>query len=718
MGTGRSARGGLANVLAVLAAIVLLGAATTAFASRAFFDSGNFADRAASALDDEAVRAELGTRITDDLLLNAEPDLVAVRPVVESGISGLLGQSVFQDVFRTAVADVHSTFLEGNEDSATFTLADIGAVLRGALQALAPEVAEKIKGKADIQVTEVEPPEALTEVVQTGESIAGLSWVLLGLGLAVAGVALWIASDRRRTALVFGVAAAITGVLAVVGLDLARGLVLSGVSESVERDAARGIWDAFLADLRFGFFAFAACGAVVAAAASSLVRPVDVGAPLERAWTLITTVPATTRMRTLRGMLLLAAGILVVLRRDTVLDLALLLAGIYIAYAGVSELMRLTLSETSADEQTALARRGSRTLVVTGIAAAAIFVIGGTFVATGGTEEARGSLDTVGCNGSLELCDRPLDTVAFAATHNAMSAVTNKNWLFGQQDAGFPEQLDEGVRALLIDAHHGRPTESGTVATDLSSIDTERETYEAELGEEALDAALRLRDRVIDSPASGPRGVYLCHRFCELGSIPIEEGFRNVRDFLAANSNEVLIIVIEDYVPPSEIEKAAIESGLIDYIYEGPVVPAPTLQEVIDSGGRAVMMAERDAGAGTIPWYHEVYGELVQETPYSFKNPAALIGRQQLDASCKPNRGPDDAPFFLLNHWVDTSPAPRPSNATEVNAEEALLRRIHRCERDRGLEANLIAVDFYREGDIFDVVKALNEERGDAEEPE
>ena len=664
------------------------------------------------------MQAELGTRITDDLLLNAEPDLVAVRPVVESGIGGLLGQAVFQDVFRVAVADVHSAFLEGNKDSTTLTLADIGVVLRGALQALAPELADKIKGKADIQVADVQPPEALTEVVQTGESIAGLSWLLLALGLLATGIALWISRERRRTALVFGVAVAITGVVAVVALDLARGLVLAGLSESGERDAARGIWDAFLGDLRLGFFAFAACGAVVAAAASSLVRPVDVGAPLERAWALVTTVPASTPLRVLRGAALLVVGVLIVLRRDTALDIAILLVGIYIAYAGVSELMRLTLSSTSADEQTALARRGTRTLVATGIAAVAILVIGGAFVASGGIEEAKGSLDTVGCNGSLELCDRPLDEVAFAATHNAMSAVTNKNWLFGQQDAGFPEQLDEGVRSLLIDAHYGQPTKSGPVATDLSDIDTERETYEAELGEEALDAALRLRDRVLSSPPDGPRGVYLCHRFCELGSIPIEDAFRNIRDFLAANSNEVLIIVIEDYVPPSEIEKAAVDSGLIDYIYDGPVAPAPTLQEIIDSGGRAVMMAEQDAGHGTIPWYHEVYDDLVQETPFSFKNPEALIGKGRLAASCEPNRGPDDAPMFLLNHWVDTSPAPRPSNATTVNAEEALLRRIHRCERDRGLVANLIAVDFYREGDVFDVVRTLNEERGEAEEPE
>ena len=40
------------------------------------------------------------------------------------------------------------------------------------------------------------------------------------------------------------------------------------------------------------------------------------------------------------------------------------------------------------------------------------------------------------------------------------------------------------------------------------------------------------------------------------------------------------------------------------------------------------------------------------------------------------NRGPADAPLFLINHWIDTSPAPKPSNAAKVNAHEALLDRV------------------------------------------
>ena len=89
---------------------------------------------------------------------------------------------------------------------------------------------------------------------------------------------------------------------------------------------------------------------------------------------------------------------------------------------------------------------------------------------------------------------------------------------------------------------------------------------------------------------------------------------------------------------------------------------------MISSGGRVLMMAENDAGGGSIFWVSPGLrgadpGDALQvhETPQ-------LINPAKPPASCEPNRGPDDVPVFLINHWVDTSPAPLPSNAAKVNA--------------------------------------------------
>ena len=57
--------------------------------------------------------------------------------------------------------------------------------------------------------------------------------------------------------------------------------------------------------------------------------------------------------------------------------------------------------------------------------------------------------------------------------------------------------------------------------------------------------------------------------------------------------------------------------------------------------------------------------------------------------------------------WAPTG-APRPSDAARVNAYQPLLARAQRCEQIRHHLPNLLAVNFYKEGDLFRVVNTLN----------
>jgi hypothetical protein len=697
--------------LAILAAVAMLGALVTDYASRAFFDSGNFANRAAVALEDDAVRAEIGERVTDDLILNAERNLIGARPVIEEVVAGVLNTGAFQSLLRATVSDVHRSIFSGDQDTLTLTIVDLGATIRGALEALNPKLARKVPGGRDIEIVQSDPPDVLIDLVQAAEEVRRLELILLVAALLLGTGAIAIAPDRRRALLRLGLAVAACGVVGAVAYGVGRSIALDAIGETGPRDAAAGIWDAYLGDLRTALLVFAGVGAVVAAAASSLLRPVDLGAPARKAWELVTTVPETTAGRALRGVLLLVGGIIVIVEHEGVVDLVFILIGLYIAYAGAAELMRLTTAATPAPTA-ARARPWTRTIVIVGIAALAL-VGAGLFVSLGAASDDEPEEIASGCNGDEALCDRPLNEVAFPSTHNAMSAAANPGWLFAQQDEAIPDQLEDGIRGLLIDTHYGQETEGGTIKTDLSDLDgPEREEYEAALGSDALNAALRTRDRIVDSPTVGDREIYLCHRFCELGAIPLTQTLRQIRDFVAASPNEVLVVINEDYVSPEDFAAQVEDSGLIDYVYKGPAGnPLPTLEAMISSGGRVLMMAENDAGGGSIPWYHPAYEALTQETPFSFKKPSQLTDPAKLPASCEPNRGPADAPLFLINHWVDTSPAPLPSNAAKVNARKPLQRRIRECERDRGLLANLIAVDFYAEGDLFGVVEELNASR-------
>jgi hypothetical protein len=92
--------------------------------------------------------------------------------------------------------------------------------------------------------------------------------------------------------------------------------------------------------------------------------------------------------------------------------------------------------------------------------------------------------------------------------------------------------------------------------------------------------------------------------------------------------------------------------------------------------------------------------EVFQETPYRFSSPQEF--------SNTPGRGGTKGSLLLMNHWIETVPAPKPSNAAIVNAYGVLYERAAACRRQRGMMPTLVAVDFYRTGDLFRVVRALN----------
>ncbi|MGH7675785.1 MAG: hypothetical protein ACREMV_11000, partial [Gemmatimonadales bacterium] len=98
-------------------------------------------------------------------------------------------------------------------------------------------------------------------------------------------------------------------------------------------------------------------------------------------------------------------------------------------------------------------------------------------------------------------------------------------------------------------------------------------------------------------------------------------------------------------------------------------------------------------------WMHPAFPTF-QETPYTFHKPE--------DMSCRANRGGTSGTLFEINNWIESTPAPRPSNAEIVNAYDFLLARARRCQRERGRLPNLIAVDFYNTGDLLRVVRTLN----------
>ncbi len=690
--------------LGTVGVVALLLALVVGYAQSAVFDSDEFAARASSALTNEAVQERLAIAATDDVVLRANRDLVAVRPLIEGAAQQIIGGGTFRSLFRASVADVHRSVFDQDAPTVTLTVANLGIVLRAALERLAADAADRVP--ANLVLVNDDPPHLLTEITQAAESVDLLAELLAAIAVLALAGAIVLSRDRRESIRRGGVGVAVGALLLLVAYWVLHTRLIERVPDPSLRAALDGVWDAYLLDLRNLLLITAGCGAVVAAAAASVLRPVSIDAPLRRAWELTVTTPQRRWLRAARALALIAVGVLIVADPLGALRLLAVAAGVFLIYAGVQELLRLVIKPQpeGAERQKLLPRNVA---IAGGAAALAIVAAGSLFLATGGASQA--DVEVAGCNGHTELCDRTLPEVTFPATHNSFSSVDYPGWLFGQHESGIAAQLAGGIRGFLIDTYWGRRVPDGRVLTDLDAGGRSSQDLVDEIGAGAVAAAMRVRDNIIGSPgaADGPREIYLCHGFCEVGARLLRTDLEAMRDFLLTHPNQVLVVINQNEgVEPKQFARVVEESGLGEFVYRGPTDEWPTLAEMIRTNERVLMMAENPPFEG-VPWYHEAYA-ITQETPYHFNRPAQLIDKALLPASCEEYRGHSDAELFLLNHWIDTTPAPRPSNAVKVNARGPLLRRARECERLRGQRPNLLAVDFWKTGDVLGVADEFN----------
>jgi len=429
-----------------------------------------------------------------------------------------------------------------------------------------------------------------------------------------------------------------------------------------------------------------------------------------RAGRVLSAQPRSSVWRLVRAVALVLAGVLFLADPGAVVELAATLAGVCLIAAGVNAILRVVHRPAPAGRAPASRARlrlRSTRVVAPVVAAVLIGTAVAIFLASGGATVAGPPPEP--CEGHAALCDRALTEIALPVTHNAMSAPL-PGWYSAEQDRPIADQLSDGIRGLMIDTHYADRLANGRLrTTGGDSAKLVSEAKKAGVSASEIQAALRLRER-LGFAGKGTRGVYLCHGLCELGGTPLSSVLRQLHDFLVANPNQVVVVINEDYVRPADFVAAVDAAGLGRLAYSPPAKPKsgqwPTLREMIERDQRVVFLAENQAGAA--PWYQPAYASILEETPYQFSSASQLTDPSRLAASCRANRGPADAPLLLLNNWVSTTPAPLPANAEKVNAFTPLLRRARKCERQRHHVPNLVAVNFYRRGNVFKVVDALN----------
>ena len=686
----------LVDLLLVGGVLCLLAAALLATTARNVVDSSAFATRTAQSLSDPRVARFVADQVVQGVI-DASPDLLTVKPLLLVTTEGLVASKAFAAVVRRAAFEAHRRLFSESGRNLMLSAPDVGILLRQALEQTSPQLAAKVPERLDSLIASAtgNRAELVVALWRLGHRLRGFARIGAGLGFALLALGIAFARDRMRAVARVGGLLIIGSVLLASVLPLGRLAIASLVQEPLARGALQGLWRTYLGELLgWGLF-LGGLGVLCTAAATSLLnalRPQDylrVGAR-----TLVTP-PARRLARAGWGVGLLALGVAAVALPHELLAAVMVLMGVLLALMGVRELFRLALDsvEPVAAEGAQPAR--GRLWLRPAIVASLVLALAVGWLLLRGPSTAPVAAATDACNGHPELCGRRVDQVAFAAAHNAMSNASIPDWMFPHHQAGIPKMLEDGVRTLMIDVHYGFPG-GERIKTDIEGEDMTRDKLVGALGEEGVAAAERIRDRLVGVD-EGKRGLYLCHGFCELGATTFEPTLRDIQTFLVQHPNEVLLVIIEDYVTPQELAEVFAETGLAELVYEGPSEPWPTLGELIDSGRRVIVFLE--SGKPGVPWLRPVIGN-IQETPYSYRTPEEF--------SCKPNRGGRTGSLFLVNHWIETTPTPKPSNAEIVNARAVLLPRLRTCAKARGHIPNIVAVDFYQSGDLMAVVDELN----------
>ncbi|MXZ62809.1 MAG: phosphatidylinositol-specific phospholipase C domain-containing protein [Chloroflexi bacterium] len=685
-------------LLLVAGAVLLVAAQWVLWADEVLFDADGFSERAVRALDDDDVQEYVSTVIVDTLIEEGSPDLIAARPLIEAAVQAVIGSSPFEQLYETALRETHRTLL--SEDPIVLQIVDVSVVVKPTLANFNPELAESIPD-LDTEVLDLAESEVVHAVLDIAEGVRVLAQVLPLLAVGALAASWALPRGRRRAAMRVGIALVVVAILMVLLLDFSKAAIAALVGERAGA-AAEGVWDAFLGDLRSWNLAIGAGGALMATAASPWFAGLSPAQAPARVWELMTA-PGSNAGRLLRAVIAVAVGWIALVSPGDLVEFSVALLGLAAVYLGLAELVRLLWVErtTTAEDlaRAAAAQRPRLSPVVRLAALVAVIAVGvatigvlvsGLGIIGGADRDTPAALEA--CNGHAELCDRPLNEVAFAATHNSMSAAS-EGWFFAAHSDGIAEQLDHGIRGLLIDVWFGSPARNG-VSTEL--LGGSREVMVERYGLEAVESRERIAARL--GPTSG-RELYLCHGFCELGATPLRETLDDIRRFLVTNPAEVVIVFIQDEAPAADIAAAFEDAGLDRYAYAHPgaAAPWPTLGELVERNERLVVMTE-NAPDAPVPWLHRGF-EVAQETPFRFHSVD--------DLSCELNRGRADAALFLVNHWIEDI-APSPADAELLNARDVLLPRLRQCESERGQLPNLVAVNFYRVGDLMAVVDELN----------
>ena len=566
-------------------------------------------------------------------------------------------------------------------------------------------MAKKLPANVLDATTTISQSDTVDVLFRTSRWIEDLYLPCVLIGLAILCLTMVYARERVRAIRTVGVTLAVAGGL-LLGISFATPAFSSvaATSDPLRGDAVAAFIAVLVGRLIGAGQVFFVFGLALALAPGHDGGDLPHRVARVRAW--LVEKRASSRWRFAGGLALMVLALASLTIPGAVFRALLVVGAVLTLYLGIVICLRATGLMVTDHSIPRMHKREVFGVFAAVVAAGAITAFAAVGIVANNTTQPRANPSNQGCNGYIELCPQPLNQIVWPASHNAMASAAY-DFLGAEQTETIPEQLNAGIRFLMIDAYYGYD-DNGLVRTNLAG-GVNRNELRSERGDTAVHELDRLGALTGVADTSGKKqDVYFCHDFCELGAIPSKQVFNDIDAFLSRNLTEVVVVDVEDYVRPKDLKQALIDGGLWDRVWRPSPKQYgwPTLEQMVtpkhDQGQenprRLIVTSEKHAGEAS--WLLGTY-DIAQETPYSVPTSSSKF-------NCNPQRGGTDKSFLIVNHWLKSNGPPDPILATKTNSSKVLTQRFQQCIAKRQQIPNTVAVNFTSQGDLFKTVNMYN----------
>lgn len=271
----------------------------------------------------------------------------------------------------------------------------------------------------------------------------------------------------------------------------------------------------------------------------------------------------------------------------------------------------------------------------------------------------------------VDFMQRPFNEFTWLMTHNSYSNEQDnpsiENWLgmVANQHVSIEQQLKDGVRGFMFDTHWSNPNDAGY-------------------------------------------GVYLCHGddcYWRGFSKTLHYYLKNIKTFLDTNRNEVVTIILEDYVKDNWIGGGwwdLIRTHLTSYIFNPYLYPNilndnwPTLREMITTNKRLLILSDSVSADNARPYSQfSIQLGIVGQWDWTIENHYGndSVNKNKIyenRGQSKPLNTNETFRLFTMNHF------PTLGNSDHNNSAELSYFTHTRANFTQSKRLpNFIAVDYY-----------------------